>query len=302
LLLGYQSRQAAYGFVRGLDEIDVMSATFASIAGISHRSTLWRGWLPDTFAEASLFPGVAIAALTLVGLVTDRRRVAVFYALAAVAMWLLALGPERGPYWLLLRLPGAQSIRVPARAWLPATLCLAVCAGFGAAWLGERTRTRWLVVPFALLIVAEAWFIAPTMRAPTAVSLGVPEGAMVLDLPISEGYPNADGQHLAVLGNYRVINGYSGYYPPHFGALRTALAGHRPEALAPFRQRADLYVVVRPDVEKPFVTWLEMQPGLERLPDAGMWRVYRLPRTGGGAPPPLLLPLPKPGEVVLSVP
>jgi hypothetical protein len=302
LLRGYQVRQAAYGFVRGLEEIEANSATFASIAGISHRAVLWKGWLPDTFGEASLFPGFAIAALAVIGIAAARRHVALFYLVAAVALWLLALGPERGPYWLLLQLPGAQSVRVPARAWLPATLCLAVCAGFGAAWLAERTRTRWLVVPFALMIVAEAWFTAPTMRAPTAVKLGVPDGAMLLDLPISAGYGNADAQYLAVLGNYRVINGYSGYYPPHFPALRTALADHRPEAFAPFRERGDLYVVVRPDVEKPFVIWLETQPGLERLPDAGTWRLYRMARDGGGPPPPLLLRLPKPGDSATVIP
>jgi hypothetical protein len=55
-------------------------------------------------------------------------------------------------------------------------------------------------------------------------------------------------------------------------------------------------------VDKPFVTWRETQRGLERLPDAGTSRLYRLPPDGGGPPPPLLLPLPKPGEVALSVP
>jgi hypothetical protein len=302
LLLGYRTRQAAYGLIRGVDEIQGWSATLASIAGISHRSVLWRGWLPDTFDERSLFPGFAIAALALVGAITTRRRVPLFYAAAAVVMWLFALGPERGPYWLLLHLPGAQSIRVPARAWLPATVCLAVCAGFGAAWLAGRGRARWLIAPLTLLIVAEAWFVGPTMKAPAAVKLAVPADAMVLDLPISAGYGNADAQYLAVLGNYRVVNGYSGYSLPYFATLRDALAAHRPEALAPFRALADLYVVVRPDLEKPFVTWLEMQRGVERLPDADAWKVYRLPRDGSGPPPRLPLPLPKHGENAISIP
>jgi len=242
---------------------------------------------------------VVLAAL---GVVTNRRRVVLFYLVAAISMWMLALGPTRGPYWLLLHLPGAQSIRVPARAWLPATLCLAVCAGFGAAWLAARRRTRLLIVPVALMIVAESWFTAPTMQAPIAVALSVPREAMVLDLPISAGYGNADPQHLAVLGNYRVVNGYSGYFPPYFPALRNALADHKSEAFAPFRQRADLYVIVRPDVDKPFINWLETQQRIERLPDAGAWRVYRLAREGNGPLPPPLVPLPKPGEIPFSIP
>lgn len=301
LLLGYRVRQTAYGFSRGLDEIERWSATVASIAGISHRSVLWRGWLPDTFNEMSLFPGFAIATLALVGVIAPRRRVPLFYLAAAVVLWLLALGPERGPYWLLLQLPGAQSIRVPARAWLPASVCLAVCAGFGAAWLARRGRVKWLLAPLAVLIVAEAWFVGPVMNAPTAMMLAVPADAMVLDLPISAGYGNADPQYLAVLGNYRVINGYSGYYPPYFPALRDALAAHRPAALAPFRALADLYVVIRPDVEKQLVTWLETQPGVERLPDSATWRVYRLSRDASGPPTPVPLPLPKRGQSAIVI-
>ncbi len=92
-------------------------------------------------------------------------------------MWLFALGPEPlwsgaganlkyGPYWLLLQLPGAQSIRVPARAWLPATLCLAVVAGFGALYLASNQRTKRVLGVLALMIIAEGWFYDGTMRAP----------------------------------------------------------------------------------------------------------------------------------------
>ena len=302
LLLGYRVRQTAYGLVRGLDEIKGWSATLASIGGISHRAVLWRGWLPDSFAEASLFPGFAIVALSALGVITTRRRAPLFYLAGAIVMWLLALGPERGPYALLLQLPGAQSIRVPARAWLPATLCLAVCAGFGAAWLAGRGRARWLIAPLTLLIVAEAWFVGPTMKAPVAVKLAVPADAMVLDLPISAGYGNADAQYLAVLGNYRVVNGYSGYSLPYFARLREALAAHTPQAFAPFRALADLYVVARPDLEKPFVSWLELQQGVERLPDADAWKIYRVPRQGSGPPARVALPLPRRGEAAIAIP
>jgi hypothetical protein len=303
LLVGYRVRQGAYGFYRLLDEIKALSATWSSIAGISHRAILWRGWLPDNFAEASLFPGFAIAGLALAGVITSRRRVTLFYFAAAIAMWLLALGPERGPYWLLLQLPGAQSIRVPARAWLLATLCLAVCAGFGAAWLAARRRARWLIAPVAVLIVAEAWFSADTLRAPTAVNLFLPGGAMVLDLPLSAGYGNADAQYLAVLGDYRVVNGYSGYFPPWLQPLREALARRREDALRPFLELADLYVIVRPDVEAPFVEWLEGQRGVERLVGPfPTWKMYRVPRTGGGPAARVPLPLPGPGQAPFAVP
>jgi len=337
LLIGYHVRQAAYGLFRDYAEIVSQSASIESIAGINQRAVLWVGRLPNTFYEQSLFPGFAILALVAVAIAAALlsrehhtwRRTVLFYFGAAVVLWAFTLGPEvrwagarlasgrtilnepnaangpnvlYGPYWLLMHLPGVQSIRVPSRAWLPATLCLAVCAGFGAAWLAARRRTQWVIAPLALLIVAEGWFVGPVMQAPTAVPVYIPANTQVLDLPISAGYGNADAQYLAVLGNYRVVNGYSGYAPPYFAALRNALADHRPEAFVPFRERADLYVVVRPDLEPQFVTWLESLHDAQRVIDFGKWKLFRMPRVGNGPARSMLLPLPKPGEMSLAIP
>ena len=321
LLIGYHSRLTAYGFFRSYAEVISQSAGIQSLAGINQRAVLWVGWLPNTFYEQSLFPGFAILALVAIGITAALasrehrtwRRVVFFYISAAVVLWAFTLGPEVrwagvrvpprfGPYWLLMHVPGVQGIRVPSRAWLPATLCLAVCAGFGAAWLTARRPTRWMVAPFAMLIVAEGWFVGPVMQAPTTLPVYIPANAQVLDLPVSAGYGNADAQYLAVLGNYRVVNGYSGYAPPHFGALRNALADHRPEAFVPFRERADLYVVARPDLEPQFVTWLESLPDPQRVIDFGRWKLYRLPRLGNARSQSLLLPLPKPGDISLTIP
>ena len=321
LLIGYHARQTAYGFFRTYSEIVFQSAGIQSLAGINQRAVLWVGWLPNTFYEQSLFPGFAILALVAIGLASavvsrehrSRRRVVLFYLTGAVLLWVFTLGPEvrwagvrvppgYGPYWLLMHVPGVESIRVPSRAWLPATLCLAVCAGFGAAWLSARRRTRWVIAPLAVLIVAEGWFVGPVMQVPTALPLYIPANAQVLDLPISAGYGNADPQYLAVMGHYRVVNGYSGYAPPHFAALRNALADHRPEAFVPFRQRADLYVVARPDLEPQLVTWIDGLDDRQLVIDFGKWKLYRLARLGNGPQRSPLLPLPKPGEISLIIP
>jgi hypothetical protein len=152
------------------------------------------------------------------------------------------------------------------------------------------------------LIVAEGWFVAATATVPTppALDVGVPQGAVVLDLPMSADYRDARAQYLAVLGEYRVVNGYSGYSPPHHAPLRDALLRHTPQLFQPFRERADLYVIVRPEVERDFVDWFETAQGIGRLPDVGDWRIYRLPREGSGSVPPIV-PLPQPGQVALRV-
>ena len=321
LLIGYHLRQAAYGLFRDYPEIVSQSASIQSLAGISQRAVLWVGWLPNTFYEQSLFPGFGIIALVAVAVAAALRsrehrawrHVVLGYLAAAIVLWTFTLGPEvrwagvrvppgYGPYWLLMRIPGVQSIRVPSRAWQPATLSLAVCAGFGAAWLATRRRMRWVIVPLAVVIVAEGWFVGQAMQVPSALPLYIPPGAQVLDLPISAGYGNADAQYLAVLGDYRVVNGYSGYAPPYFAPLRNALADHRPEAFVPFRQRAALYIVARPDLEPQFVTWLESLPDPQRVIDFGKWKLYRLPRLGNNAPASALLPLPNPGEASLTIP
>jgi hypothetical protein len=336
LLWGYHVRQSAYGFSRPYEELVAMSARLTGVAGISQRAVFWKGLLPNTFYEGALFPGLTISLLAMLavlaswarprfdasvesgtaledGSASTTRGIALFYFAAAVVMWSLTLGPQPswsgtgsivyGPYWLLLHLPGVESIRVPSRAWLVATLCLAVCAGVGASWLAGRARRSWVVLPIAVAIVTEVWFRAGTYAVPTPMAGGlVPAGAVVLDLPLFPGYENTGPQYLAVLGGYRVVNGYSGYAAPHSDALRHALADHRPAGLNAFRRVGDLYVLVRPEVDRPFVDWLETQDGIESLPSETAVRAYRLPRVGPGpaiAPP---LPLPRRGETFIRIP
>ena len=258
------------------------------------------------FRPYRLFSVAAILLLGGVALTDAWRRawssrdVVVFYAVAVFALWLLALGPEPewstpwralvfGPYRLLIELPGAQSIRVPARAWLPAVLSLAMLAGFGTVSVLRRypRHPRALVGLLALLIVTEGWFFDGTMAAPRPMRQGaIPEGAVVLDLPIEDGFAGAAPQYRAVVGGYRTVNGYSGYEPAHYYPLRRAIADFQPDALDRYRRVADLYVITRPELDLPVGRWIESLPGAEHLFDVGDARIYRLPRRGAasGAP------------------
>src|SRR4029077_2392512 len=161
-----------------------------------------------------------------------RDRIA-FYAAGAVAMWLLALGPEPtwagerfvsyAPYRVLLLLPGSSSVRVPARAFELAVLCLAVTAGAGAAFLIGRFRWRWIGAAVAAIVVAEAWFTDVTPRVPAPLPAGtIPAGSLVMDTPLGATADNVPAEYFAVMSGYRVVNGYSGYSPPYFASLREA--------------------------------------------------------------------------------
>jgi hypothetical protein len=118
-----------------------------------------------------------------------------------------------------------------------------------------------------------------------------------LDLPIEEGFHNALPEYRAVVGGYRTINGYSGYQPPHFQPFRRDLADLVPDALTPYRQFRDLYVIVRPGLQVERARWIATQPGAELLFELGEARIYRLPRFASGASnQPVPLPLPTPGD------
>ena len=63
-------------------------------------------------------------------------------------MWLLCLGPAptfmgkpliyKAPYAWLMLMPGVEGVRVPARFWVLATLCLAVAAAIALGYIVER--------------------------------------------------------------------------------------------------------------------------------------------------------------------
>ena len=297
----------------------------AAVLGVIVLARIWTGpfaWHigPVPLPPFAPFRVVTVAVLALLAAILltrayrdawSRRDAVMFYATAAVVFWLLALGPQPewsgswraltyGPYWLFVQLPGVTSIRVPARAWLPSVMCLSVLAAAGAAYLvsrTRRTRVALLVAGVGFAIVAEGWFSDRHVPAPDPMPAGViPAGAVVLDLPIEQGFWNAIPQYRAIRGGYRSVNGYSGYQPEHFQPTRRAIADLRADALSPFRMVADLYVIVRPDTLPEVARWVAEHPGAERIhggPDA---EVFKLPRLRPEAPRRSLpLPLPRPG-------
>jgi|KBSSwiStaDraftv2_1062776.scaffolds.fasta_scaffold05650_5 hypothetical protein len=310
LLWGYHVRQRAYGLSRNYDEIKVFGAPLVTLGAVAHQNLVWRNVLTTTQIESSLFPGLAIVVLSGIGVAAHARRAwqrrdaIAFYAIGALIMWSIALGPEPswngvsrvpyGPYRLLLLVPGVNAIRVPARAWLVAVLCLAVTAAAGAELLLRRRRTRWLAVVLSAVVLAEGAFADTIVRVPAVVPRDlIPAGALVLDLPIGAVSDNMPAVYSAVMNGYRTINGYSGYGPPHLPVLREALAAHQPVAFDALRRLDDLYVVVRPELEAPFLRWMTAQPDLARLFESRMWTVYKLPHFGGvpRAHLPLALPV-----------
>jgi hypothetical protein len=163
---------------------------------------------------------------------------------------------------------------------------------------------RALLVAIAIAIVAECWFVDRHVPVPALMSPGViPEGAMVLDLPIDEGFWNAIPQYRAVRSGYRTINGYSGYEPRYIQPMRRAIADLQVDALNPFRMLADLYVIVRPGTPVNVADWVAEHAGAERIHAAPDAQVFKLPRLNPDAPRRQLpLPLPGPNQRPFGMP
>jgi hypothetical protein len=206
--------------------------------------------------------GVAFALLLLVS-PTARVRTRSFlrergYFVAALlaAMW-LSLGPIPqslgrpveivAPYRLFLEyVPGFDGVRVPARFAMIVALALAVLAGYGAAWMSRARLGRAMLFVAAVIAVLEGTrlpfivngayalrdFNTPEARlfrparAPAVYRefAAQPSDAVLIELPL--GPPDFDlrAMFYSVVHWRPLVNGYSGFYPPHYGRLITALS------------------------------------------------------------------------------
>jgi hypothetical protein len=242
---------------------------------------------------------VAAAALTLALLATAafqrafrERSVFGFYVGASALMFALALGPQPsfrgesvmhyGPYWLLMQLPGLSGLRAPARFGALLSLCLATAGGVGFSRLRlERSALRVAATAAAMSVtVAEIWM--PTMplaaapaRIPALERAGT-AGVPVLELPV--GSPQSDLAALARIPMHHrpVINGYSGYAPPHQAILRVGLTLDDSDVLAELAR--DQAITIAVDHRQEFDRWSRLVARLnpDLVDDDGVWRVYRV--------------------------
>jgi len=179
-----------------------------------------------------------------------------FFVLAlAAALW-LSLGPApqtlgrplnlTGVYRLFYDyVPGFDGLRVPARFNMIAVLMLATLGGYGAAIVSRRPRAvpalaiittaflaESLVRPFPIngletprdYAAPEARVYRPA-RAPAAYRrLADEPGVVLAELPLGQRDYDIRAMFYSIVHNGRVINGYSGIFPPHYGVLALTLS------------------------------------------------------------------------------
>jgi hypothetical protein len=224
-----------------------------------------------------------------------KRSVLAFYVAAFLAMCLLALGPsprfqglmvwDKAPYWWLMSLPGVASLRQPSRFAMLAALCLALAAVLALErLLAEGGRRRRLVITaVACLIVWDTWMLPlPLLAAPArVVRLEADDlaAAAVLELPMGL-FEDVAAMYRSTQHRRPLVNGYSGYEPPHYEILRGALATHQVGVLDALRIEQPLVVLVNPKAD-PAGQWgrrLAALEGARFLGEDGGRGLYLLPR------------------------
>lgn len=184
-----------------------------------------------------------------------------FYAAAAFLMWLFSLGPApslmgnpfmyRGPYALLMEFPGFNALRVPARFWMMTILSLAVIGPIAFDRLAPRAGGRRVFVAtlISIGVLLDGWvthFPLVPVPAPLLVQncvAGGPAGA-VIELPLGDPFRDVAAMYRGMSHGQPVVNGYSGYFPPHYPALRIGLDALEDDVLTHLARRGVSDVVI----------------------------------------------------------
>lgn len=178
------------------------------------------------------------------------------WLIALLAATWLSLGPSPtsmgrpldlwGPYAALYEfVPGFDGVRAPARYWMVGLLALSVLGGAGAARLVRRPAGMIVLGLAWVLCVAEARMVpfvvngagpVPGFTAPeprlrdrdhaSSVYAAVarqPAETVLAELPL--GQPDFDlrAMYYSTFHWRRLVNGYSGFTPVHYGPLVAAL-------------------------------------------------------------------------------
>lgn len=201
----------------------------------------WRvGGLSVRDVHKPLSIAVALVAVAFLGGRWTRdawreRSLWAFYLLAMTAMYVLALGPEprligqpvlyEPPYAWLMRLPGFDVLRVPARFIMAAGICYAVLIAMCVA----RVRaTRWrpvLMTAIAAGLLIDGWLSIPVAAMPSGgiADWGGRGVKAVVELPLGEPEVDFGAMFRAMTHRIPIVNGVSGYLPPHYLPLAQAL-------------------------------------------------------------------------------
>ena len=285
--------------VRGaIAAISAIAPMFFQVLGM--RVSLTQPYKPLSWFWLSLL--LAFFLSPSVRRVLRERSVAGFDALAALLLWILALGPTvrfmgarlwyNAPYAWLLSVPGFDAVRVPARLWLLVVLALAVVVAHGLAKLRRRAPRAAPAVTTAVCLglLAEAWLGRLPLHAPPERFAQLEARAVatpVLELPLGSIERDLSAMYRATYHRAPLVNGYSGYTPASFLSLRFGLNSGDARALVPFSERMPLDIVIHSGTgEADAQAALVEAAGARLVTTTDRFRIYHLPQREPAAQPP----------------
>lgn len=285
LLLGpYLALSGAADHTRDLGT--VAGGSFIPAAILTSAPESWLlGWTGEAFGithenrkpvyELTLYPGLAVTALAVYGLLVRNRipRSSALYALLGLIIFVFSLGPAIPvgetfvplPYYLLYELaPGFGNLRVPARMWAIVMLCIAVLAGLGLRALMQRLGGTKALLALAIISLFTAVEFVPTLPVDRFIDRGPATlepayeylaenapGAVVAEVPFAsptDAFRETPRMYRSTFGWWRLVNGYASYFPEGYSETRDTLNTlPSPESLAELRRLDVEYVVVHPD-------------------------------------------------------
>ena len=184
----------------------------------------------------------------------------------------------QAPYRWLMRLPGFDGLRVPARFWMMALVCLSVVAALTVDRLpGRARRSRRRAGrrrPADRRLAARVPGVSRAELRPSP-----PGVAARLDLPINDD-TDAQALYQQMFDPVPLYNGFSGYVAPHYHAMRSCWKTRPEDPSGPRRARTDW----RRRRSRRRSGWRDAQvrpvdPGatVERMERD--WSSYRVPRS-----------------------
>jgi F5/8 type C domain len=267
-------------------------------------------WIPVSVSGPRKPFSLAIAALVLWCLAHPRVRSAfgahssfAFYVIATILLWCLTWGPDpkalgfrflyQAPYRWLMRLPGFSSgLRVPARFAMPAALTLAVAAGLALARLlppRREWRVRACAAFFVFGILADGWMRpVPMLQEPSmwAVPSSAPQFKAVLELPlVIGGDSDAAAVYRGLYHGHPTVNGFSGYFPVHYFAMRRGLESGDETVLSALAAWGPILIAINRsnDADGRWSTYLLRNSLVAPVASSGTWNLFLLRATASRA-------------------
>jgi hypothetical protein len=228
------------------------------------------------------------------------RSVPGFYSFATFSMLILSLGPAphawgrqvlyKAPYAWLMVLPGFDAIRVPARFSMLALLCVAmVTALVFTRWaprLGRWRRPALVLITAG--VIADGWCRLTFTVPATGPALTRDDLAAVIEL-LGEPDRDAVASYHSISNRRPIVNGHSGWAPPHYAPLAEALRDGDTTVLRELAPWGPIAVAV--DRTAPEHTDLEdaliHRDGLTPVDSSARWAMFvqertpQLPRLAG---------------------